>query len=332
MGSMHHLAENKHWRTSFQDQLGIAYCDHLYAHVLDDVLKHEMAAEFIENTLTDQFITICDKKDYIMEEMENKQLATRSKRAIESENDRQVHLIFNPNQPIQMTPFTKKFMRYLDGTLVEKEAQEAEQFDIYLEKLQEEQLEEGETNPIKYSRNPLWELELHNLEDLSFSVADNPFVKTDTAKYIPEVYFIGEEGEILHKFGPDSRSSEDYPSHVNCYVDNFRDDKMKINDDRKVKFGLKLTQGNLFAGLPHSNNMILLTVRVQETKKADAKKYNEAWFRLNNESTNQTIDYTKINDIEMPGGFDTIDEEEPEEGEDGKKSKGELIYIAGRIY
>lgn len=61
-----------------------------------------------------------------MEEMENKQLATRSKRAIESENDRQVHLIFNPNQPIQMTPFTKKFMRYLDGTLVEKEAQEAE--------------------------------------------------------------------------------------------------------------------------------------------------------------------------------------------------------------
>jgi hypothetical protein len=62
MGGMQHLAENKHWRTTFQDQLEISYKDHLYDSVLNDVMKHEMAAELIENNITDTFIQICDKK------------------------------------------------------------------------------------------------------------------------------------------------------------------------------------------------------------------------------------------------------------------------------
>jgi hypothetical protein len=41
----------------------------------------------------------------------------KKNRAIESKDRRIVHFIFNPNQPVNMTPFTKKFVRYLDGTL-----------------------------------------------------------------------------------------------------------------------------------------------------------------------------------------------------------------------
>lgn len=62
MGSMQALADCKTWRSCFDDQLNIAYKDQIYDNVLNDVLKHEMAAEFIENSVTDQFIEICDKK------------------------------------------------------------------------------------------------------------------------------------------------------------------------------------------------------------------------------------------------------------------------------
>ena len=60
MSTMTYLAENSFWRSSFKDQLEIAYKDHLYDHVLEDVMMHEISAEFIEIQITDQFINICD--------------------------------------------------------------------------------------------------------------------------------------------------------------------------------------------------------------------------------------------------------------------------------
>ena len=60
--------------------------------------------------------------------------------------------------------------------------------------------------------------------------------------------------------------------------------------------------------------MILLTVRTNDLRRAPPKdgEFDRAWFRITNEDTNQTIDYTKIKDIEKPDGFDEdapIDEE-----------------------
>lgn len=92
--------------------------------------------------------------------MEELQGSKRYGRDIESDNNRYVHFIFNPNQPIKMTPFTKKFLRYIDGSMVEKEQQDQEAFNSYLERLKDGQLEEGETNPIKFGINPFFELEL----------------------------------------------------------------------------------------------------------------------------------------------------------------------------
>lgn len=45
---MTHLSENNFWRSSFKDQLEIAYKDHLYEQVLDEAMKHEIAADYIE--------------------------------------------------------------------------------------------------------------------------------------------------------------------------------------------------------------------------------------------------------------------------------------------
>ena len=65
-------------------------------------------------------------------------------------------------------------------------------------------------------------------------------------------------------------------------MEGFRDEKLKINDDRKVKLTLSDFKDR-------RNMMILLTVRMNDMKgqqevKSDAFK--QAWFRLTNEDTN----------------------------------------------
>jgi hypothetical protein len=53
-------------------------------------------------------------------------------------------------------------------------------------------------------------------------------------------------------------------------------------------------------------------------------------IRINNEDTNQTIDYSKIKSIEKPEGFDEdapIDEEA-----DPSIPRTEIVYVAGRLF
>lgn len=65
----------------------------------------------------------------------------------------------------------------MDGNLEQCEAEDREKFDSYLERIIEDTLEDGETNPIKYGKNDFYELGLENIYNISFAVADNPFVK-----------------------------------------------------------------------------------------------------------------------------------------------------------
>lgn len=62
--------------------------------------------------------------------------------------------------------------------------------------------------------------------------------------------------------------------------------------------------------------------------------FNEAWTRFQNETTSQTLDYTKLRKIPLP---DEYEEGDPaNEGQDvdpeERKVRNELIYLAGRIY
>ena len=118
------------------------------------------------------------------------------------------------------------------------------------------------------------------------------------------------------------------------FCDNFRDDKLKINDDRKVKLTL--------SDFDEKDTMILLTVRAFDLsgEKVDPSHYREAWFRLQNEDTNQSIDYQYVKKVEIPEGFEDEAEAagEAEEGEEAageesaKKARNEVIYLAGRLF
>ena len=113
-------------------------------------------------------------------------------------------------------------------------------------------------------------------------------------------------------------------------MDNFRDDHLKINDDRKVRVTLSDFKDR-------RDMMILLTVRMNDLKgqKADKSAFSKAWYRLQNEDTNQTLDHSYIDKVKEDNGIEE-DPEEPEaaeeSGDEDAGPKKENIFLAGRLY
>lgn len=113
-----------------------------------------------------------------------------------------MHFIFNPNVPVKITPFARKYVRLIEGTLEEFENEEKDKFSGYVERLENEELEEGETNPIVYENMPYFTCELTNLNRIAFAVADDPFYKSMRSKYYPECIVMNIKGKILARINP----------------------------------------------------------------------------------------------------------------------------------
>ncbi len=167
---------------------------------------------------------------------------------------------------------------------------------------------------------PFFTCELTSLNRISFSVADDPFYKSNRPKYYPELVLMNIKGKILGTINPDNKKIDKYGME---YLDDFREPQLKINDDRKVRI--------ILSSMKKPGRMILLTVKCFDLRKSPPKEgeFDRAWFRIVNEDTNQTIDYKKIKEIEKPDGFDEdapIDEENPDD------VKPTITYVAGRLF
>jgi len=86
-----------------------------------------------------------------------------------------------------------------------------------------------------------------------------------------------------------------------------------------------------------SSIQVLLTVRAFDLRKERDLPddfHREAWFRLQNETTNQTLDYTMIRKIDLPEDYNegNVEEEDPSIDPEERKIRNELVYLAGRIY
>ena len=110
--------------------------------------------------------------------------------------------MFNSGVESKISPFARKYQRFLDGTMTSQEDEEKEQFEGFIQRLMGEELEEGETNPIKYGSMPFFHCELTGLQRVSFSTADDPFYKTTVSKYYPEAVVFNSEGEVLTRIDP----------------------------------------------------------------------------------------------------------------------------------
>ena len=153
-------------------------------------------------------------------------------------------------------------------------------------------------------------------------------MKTDCAKYYPEIHVVQADGVVVTTISPSNKNDPNFGSSF--YVDNFRDEHLKINDDRKVKLTLSDFKDR-------RDMMILLTVRMNDLKgqNVDKTAYSQAWYRLQNEDTNQTLDHSYIDKVREDNAVEDDPEEVVEENleeEEDAGPKKETIFLAGRLY
>ena len=157
---------------------------------------------------------------------------------------------------------------------------------------------------------------------LSFSTADDPFYKTTVAKYYPEAVVVSKEGKILSKINHSTKENKEL---CMSYTDDIRDPVLKINDDRKIQIQL--------GGIKEPGTMIFLMVReFDNTGKPPAKEgeFDRAWFRISNEETNQTLDYSLVQKIEQPEGYEEFIPNE--EDDEAPPTRNDLTYLHGVLY
>lgn len=81
--------------------------------------------------------------------------------------------------------------------------------------------------------------------------------------------------------------------------------------------------------------MILLLIKEFDTtgKNVTENQFDRSWFRLSNEDTNQTLDYSLIKNIAKPDEYQPYLKNE-EEDEENKSApvRNDLTYIHGRLY
>lgn len=243
-------------------------------------------------------------------------------RIIESEGSRIVHFIFNPTrQSTKVTPFTRKFKLLLEEDLESFEREEHEKFEKYIDMWIDESLDENDKFPIVYEDNTFSELELNAIDHISLAVADNPFYKIDNDKYYPEAVVVNSDGEILARLSANQKEADcpQFPSLK--YKQGFRDEMMRVNDDRKIEMRL--------SEFKEPGIQVIFFVRsfdLSKEKDILDGTYDQAWFRIQNETTSQTIDYMKVNKMEVPDSY-----VEFQEGEDSP-ARNELVYVVGRVF
>lgn len=302
----------------------VDFKDWMYDQVGQNLANKKKSRVFKDGICSEQLTTIGTEKDPIKARVRDGLQAREKSRAIESKDKRVVHFLFSTGLPTKVSPFARKYERFLDGSLANFEAAEREKFAGYAERLAGEQLEDGETNPVVYGDMPFFHCDLTgNLQGLSFSTADDPFYKTSESKYYPEAVVYNTQGQILARVNPDCRSSAEY--HMS-FSDDVRDNVLKINDDRKIQIS--------FNEIREPGTMILLTVRqfVPKDGRVIGKEgeFDRAWFRLSNEETNQTLDYCMINKVELPEDYQEVIANE--EDEEAPPFRNTLTYIAGALF
>ena len=141
---------------------------------------------------------------------------------------------------------------------------------------------------------------------IAFQVADDPFFKSARARFFPEVVVMNMKGEIKAVVNSSNRKYVRNGQEALNFEEDFREPKLKINDDRKVDINLNQllpkdknpkkhensssALSNKFSQQqPISGKMILLTVKIaaENFKSAPVRpgEYDRAWYRLVNSET-----------------------------------------------
>lgn len=287
--SMQYLAEKNHWRDTFKDQLNVNFKEWLVSSVEHNLTNKQKACVQNNQICDEELAIIGQAKEPIKRKVQFEIQKKEKFRMIESKERRIVHFLFNPGFAGKISPFARRLRRTLDGTLQTFIETEKQLFDEYIEKFKNEELEESEQNPIQFEESPYFQFQLEGIHRLCFSTADDPFYKLPVSKFYPECVVVSPQGTILATINPQNKKNEELQMRL---LDDFRDSMLKINDDKKIQIGL--------GAFKTPGTSIFLIVREFDLTGKTFKEsdFDRAWFRLSNEETNQTLDYSLISKIE----------------------------------
>lgn len=78
--------------------------------------------------------------------------------------------------------------------------------------------------------------------------------------------------------------------------------------------------------------MILLLVRQRDLTgqpQVGENAFDRSWFRISNEDTNQTLDYSLVKNIDIPEDYNEFIQDE--ENEEAPPKRNSLTYVHGRL-
>jgi hypothetical protein len=145
---MQYLADKNQWRDTFKDQLNVDFKDWMYDSIARTLENKAKSSSFKDGICQEQLKDIGSEKDPIKRTVRFNLEAKEKSRQIESTDKRTVHFMFDTGFPTKMSPFARKYLKFLDGTMDAAEEEEKNNFEEYINKLVNEELEEGEQNPI----------------------------------------------------------------------------------------------------------------------------------------------------------------------------------------
>lgn len=318
--SMQFLADKNHWRDTFKDQLNINFQEWLMDSVSANLANKQQSSNQNNEICDDEILKLGMAQQPIRRKVQFDIQKKEKFRMIESKDKRIVHFLFNPGFPASLSPFAKNLTRFMDGTLEETLENEKKAFEDYLEKYKMEELEEGEQNPLRDEDSPYFSFMMQGLHRLCFSTADDPFYKLSVSKYYPECVVVDADGTVLSVVNPLCKKDDSYQI---SYIDDFRDAVLKINDDKKITIGL--------GAIKKQGISILLFIKENDLTDKPTKEgdFDRSWFRISNEETNQTLDYSLLEKLEKPEDYQPQFQPEDEEA---APQDNPLTYLHGRLY
>lgn len=89
-------------------------------------------------------------------------------------------------------------------------------------------------NPIVFGDLQYFNFDMAGLNQIAFQVADDPFFKSQKARYYPEVVVCNMKGNVKARVNPFTRKYVRMGKEALVFEDDFREPKLKINDDRRI--------------------------------------------------------------------------------------------------
>lgn len=249
--SLEGLASLHAWRSRFEDQLQGGFKDWLLKKAAEEIGKGARVEEFIgghAGIIGQQLVSFEKTKEPIKKQIASDIARRENIVRIESTSSRTVHFVFDHGFRPRVSPFSRKYQRFLEGSLGQFEAEEAERFAEYIQNIEAEALEGGNAewnvlrhNPVVFGESPFFSFDLGSLSRLAFQVADDPFYKSLKSKFYPEVVLVNLQGKVKARVSPAAaphytKKGQTVPALK--FEDDIREAKLKVNDDRRVNINL----------------------------------------------------------------------------------------------